>query len=47
LKNIVVTDALAPNCAKDFGTLVLQPGESTTVYSCELANTQSGYTNTA
>jgi uncharacterized repeat protein (TIGR01451 family) len=47
LKNIIVSDALATDCNKSFSGVVLQPGESTTVYSCTQANTNTGYTNIA
>ncbi len=42
LKNIKITDALAPNCDREFNEIKV--GKSKT-YTCELANTTANYTN--
>lgn len=49
IRNIVVTDALVPNCDsnwKAWAKSILNPGESFE-YTCELNNVSSSFTNTA
>jgi len=46
LSDIVVTDELGPDCAREIGD-VLEPGDSLAAYTCVVSDVEEGFVNTA